>query len=234
MTAEHTPHDQNRTPRLVGWALLAGGLTFFVGGAMHPEEDPPDATLKEHLHAMYEDGNWYPGHGLLLVGTALIALALVALARSGALAQVRAAHTAAMAAAGASVLAVLAAFLHLVMASEGDRIAAGDTTPLTDANLVVESIAAPLFGLAVAWLAIVGSRTGTLGGRSAAVLAVLGGVPYAIAGGTFTFTDATDVLFPLAGFIGLWAVVTGVGVLRRSPAPNPSELPVAAEDIGAP
>ena len=41
-------------------------------------------TLKEHLRVMYEDGNWYASHTLQFIGVALMAVALVALARSGA------------------------------------------------------------------------------------------------------------------------------------------------------
>jgi len=47
-----------RSHPIVAWALLAGGAIFFVGGAMHPKEDPPGVSLKEHLRIMYKDGNW--------------------------------------------------------------------------------------------------------------------------------------------------------------------------------
>jgi hypothetical protein len=42
MTAVLQHGEQVRSPigARVPWALIAGGLIFFVGGAMHPEEDP--------------------------------------------------------------------------------------------------------------------------------------------------------------------------------------------------
>jgi hypothetical protein len=71
----------------------------------------------------------------------------------------------------------------------------------------------------VAFLAVVGPATRTLGNRLTAVLGVVGGVAYALAGATFLVTDALDPLFPLAGAIGLWAAGAAVGLLR-SPAPT--------------
>lgn len=199
----------------VPWTLIAGGVIFFVGGAMHPEEDPPDVTVKEHLRVMYEDGNWYASHTLQLIGVVLVAFALVALARSGALARVRRAQRAGVVAAAGAVGWAFGSFLHLIAATEADRIAAGRTTPLTDTLIPVETVTVPIFGLGVALLGIVGLRTSLIGNRTAAVCAVLGGVAYAVAGATFAFTDALDPLFPLASLIGVWAVVTGASMLRR-------------------
>jgi hypothetical protein len=39
------------------------------------------------------------------------------------------------------------------------------------------------------------------------VLAIIGGFGCALAGATFVWTDALDPLFPLAGLLGLWAIV---------------------------
>lgn len=91
MTAvlQHDDDVRTRISPPVPWAVIAGGVIFFVGGAMHPEEHPPDVTVKEQLRVMYEDGNWYASHTLQLMGVVLVAVALVALARSGALARVR-------------------------------------------------------------------------------------------------------------------------------------------------
>lgn len=211
-------HDENVRTRIsarVPWALIAGGVIFFVGGAMHPEEDPPDVTLKEHLRVMYEDGNWYPSHTLQFIGILLVAVALVALARSGALARIRRAQRAGVVAAVGAVGWAFGSFLHLIAATEADRIAADQTTPLTDALVAVETVTVPIFGVGVVLLAIVGLRTALIGNRTAAACAVIGGVAYATAGATFAFTDALDPLFPLASFIGVWAIVTGASMLRR-------------------
>ena len=65
---DHT-HVRVRTPPVVAWTLLAGGAIFFVGGAMHPEEDPPGVTLKEHLHSCTRT-TAVPRHTLILIGVA--------------------------------------------------------------------------------------------------------------------------------------------------------------------
>src|SRR5262249_34800813 len=77
-----------RSAQFVGWGLLVGGAFFFTGGSMHPKEDPPGVSLKEHLRVMYEDPVWYPSHTVLLIGMMLIAASLVVLARGRSLASV--------------------------------------------------------------------------------------------------------------------------------------------------
>jgi hypothetical protein len=192
---------------------MAGGIIYFLGGSLHPREDVEGVGVKERVLPMFRDDAWYPSHTLLLAGTGLIAvvLVLVALRRPFA----GRAHTALVAAAVASVLATLGTTLHLVMASEADHIAAHGSTPLTDLNTVVETVTAPAFGLTVAALAIIGAATRTFGNRAAAVLAVVGGVAYALASATFAFTDVLDPLFPVASLFGPWAVITAISLLRR-------------------
>lgn len=207
------PVRARRTSRLVGWGLLAGGALFFIGGGMHPKEDPPDVTVKEHLRIMFEDPTWYPSHAVLLAGMVLIAAALVALVR-GTLA-VPPAQSAAVLAAVTAVLAAAGMLLHLVIATESDEIDHGHATPLTDVNVVVETITTPAFGLGIAVLAAVGAATRTIGNWVVAVPGVVGGLAYALAGATFLITDRLNFLFPLAAGIGVWAVVAGIALLRR-------------------
>jgi hypothetical protein len=57
--------------------------------------------------------------------------------------------------------------------------------------------------------------TRTLDNWVAAALGVIGGLAYALAGGTFLLTDAFDPLFPVSSAIALWAVIVGVAALRR-------------------
>lgn len=210
---------------LAAWALLAGGVTWFVGGGLHPKEDPPGVSLKEHLHVMYLNDSWYPSHALLLLGIALIAAALVSLSRAGT--RNRRVQRATAFAAGAAAAATVAAFLHLVMAVEADRIAAHQATPVTDLQVVLEAVTAPVLGLAIATLAVLRASSSSLADRAAAVLGVVGGGAYGLAGGTFWFTDSLNALFPLAGCIGVWAVVTAVSVLRDR-APRAHTAPLVA------
>jgi hypothetical protein len=221
MTTMPTIEDEvrsRRAGRLVGWGLLAGGAIFFIGGSMHPHEDPPDVTLKEHLRIMFEDPAWYPAHALVLVGMALIAASLVALARDRALAHVRRGQAAVVVAAGAAVLGAVGMVLHLVAAVESDRIANGQSTPIIDVNLVVETFTVPAFGFSMAALALVGALTRTLGNRVVAVLGILGGVGFGLAGATFLLTDRLDFLFPAASGIGVWSITAGIGLVLRARA----------------
>lgn len=224
---EHTD-VRSRTTLRAAWALAAGGTLWFIGGAMHPKEDPPDLSVKEHLGVMFEDGGWYPSHALLLLGLALIAAALATLVRSGALAHVRPVQRTGAAAASAAAFATVAAVLHLVMATEAGRVAAGEATPIIDVQVVLETIAAPLLGLTVAALALVGASTRTIGSWPGAVLGAIGGVGYALAGATFLFTDALNALFPAAGLIGVWATLAGIGLIRRPSATLPSDATLTA------
>lgn len=215
-----------RTSHLVGWGLLAGGAIFFVGGAMHPKEDPPGVSAKEHLRVMYVDPAWYPAHALLLIGMLLIAATLVAVARRGTLAATPRAQTVGIIAAVAATLGALGMLLHLVAAIDADRIAAHRGTPITDVLGIVETLTVPAFGFSIAALAVVGSLTrvlGTLGHSVSTALAVAGGVGYGLAGGTILFTDRFDFLFPAASGIGVWAVAAGIGLLLGSRAVRPGE-----------
>jgi len=206
---------------LAGWSLVIGGVLFFLGGFLHPHEDPPDATLKEHMRVMFDDPAWYPAHAALVIGTSLIAVALVALVRGGTLRSAPHVHTAAVVAAVAACLTAPAMLIHLVAATEADKIASHQSTPIIDTQVVAETITSPLFGLSIAALGVIGAATRTLGNWLAAAFAVVGGVAYALAGGTFLLTEALDLLFPLAGAIALWAIITGIGLLRQEPAAAP-------------
>lgn len=208
-----------RIPAAAGWSLVAGGALWFVFGGMHPKEDPPDVTLKEHLAIMYENDAWYPSHAGLFLGMGLIALGLFAVVRSRTLQGSM--HRTVAVAAGATGAATAALLVHLVMAVDADRIAAGEATPITDVQIVLEAVTAPAAGVAIAVVAALGAATRRFGNRFAAAAGIVGGLAYALAGGTFWFTDALGPLFPLSGLIGVWAVVTGASTLRRATATTP-------------
>ena len=223
MTTEQMAEHQvraERTGRLVTWGLLAGGALFFVGGSMHPREDPPDATRHEVLRLMFVDPAWYPAHFLILVGSILIAASLVAMVRGGNLVAFPRARMAAVIAAAGAVLGALGALVHLLAALDADRIATHAATPFTNLMGPIETLTVPAFGFSIAALALVGGLTRTLGNRVTAVLGVVGGLGYGVAGGTILFTDRLDFLFPTASGIGLWAAAAGIGFLVRRGRPG--------------
>src|SRR5918996_751407 len=107
-----------QAPALVGWLLVLGGVLYFVGGSLHPKQDPEGVSLKEHLRVMYEDPAWFLSHSVFLAGMVLLAAALVLLERGGALRGVGRAHTAAVVAAVATTFATAGSLLHLVSGTE--------------------------------------------------------------------------------------------------------------------
>ncbi|MFE9644292.1 hypothetical protein ACFYO0_09180 [Streptomyces sp. NPDC006365] len=210
------PALARRTNLLTAWSLVTGGVFFLVGGAMHPTEDLPDLSMAQQLRAMYEDPAWYPGHGAMFIGMVLITAALFALDRDPRIANVPRARTATRVTALTSIAATVGALLHLVAATDADRIGQSDSTPpLSDVYLVVETISVPLFSFSVAALAVIGALTGTLGNRLTAVLGVVGGIGYGLAGGTAVFTPIFDFLFPTALGVALWMTAAGIGLLLR-------------------
>lgn len=68
-------------------------------------------------------------------------------------------------------------FLHLIAATEADRIAADQSAPLTDALIPVETVTVPIFAWASCSSPSSAWRTALVGNRTAAACAVVGGVP---------------------------------------------------------
>ena len=192
--------------RLNSWYLSVGGVLFFAGVALHPHEHVEGGTLEEQFHAMFSDSRWYPAHVLLLVGMALMAAALVGLARRVPTGLPR--RTTRFAA-FAAVVGTAAMVLHLFAKLDDANIVAGQTTPLLFAHAGVETITVPLVGIAFALLARAGGRSHVLGNPAVAAIGVVGGVGYALAGATAPFVATFTPLFDLVGLVGLWAAIVG-------------------------
>jgi hypothetical protein len=205
-----------RTNPLTAWSLAAGGALFLVGGALHPTDDHPELSMAQQLRTMYEDPIWYPGHGAMFAGMVLITAALFAFARDPRTVDVPRARTATAVTAATSALASVGALLHLVAATDVDRIGqSDDLPPLSTVYLILETISVPLFSFSVVALAVVGAMTGTLGNWLIAIPGVVGGIGYGLAGGTAMFTPVFDFLFPTALGVALWAVAAAVWLLLR-------------------
>lgn len=220
MTTKEARTLAGRISPLVGWGLVTGGAFFLAGGPMHPKQDPPGVSVKEHLRVMFDDPSWYPAHAVLLVGMVLIAASLVALVRGRGLVGLPRVHGMAVGAAVAAAVAALAMLLHLISAVDADAIAAGQSTPITDVQVVVETITVPAFGFSIAALAVIGAMTRTLGNPLTALFGVIGGVGYGLAGATILATDQLNFLFPAASGIAVWTIAAGVGLLLRQRAPS--------------
>ncbi|MFD7878213.1 hypothetical protein ACFV5G_29640 [Streptomyces sp. NPDC059766] len=214
-----------RPERVAGPLLVLGGVAFFAGGAIHPG-DSGEGSKVSQLHEMLVDSMWYPSHALLLAAMACFAAAILALRRGGGLGSGTATVTGVV-----SVIAVVATIgmtLHLFAALGADGIAGGEKTFLYQVQTWNETIVDPLWGLAVAALAVAGGLTRTLGHPITLALGLVGGLAFALASATIAFTDRFDALFPLASLIGIWAVVVG---LMMSPRKARSGDAASAPDL---
>ncbi|MEU4392742.1 hypothetical protein [Kribbella sp. NPDC023855] len=213
-TLASTPHRSRRVDRTAAVFLLLGGLAFFVGGALHPKDSSSGGTKLEQLHDMLVDPLWYPSHVVFLAAIALITAALLVIRRRGDLPDRMARLMTVVAA--ISVLATVAMLIHLFAATEADAIEHGHSTALIAFHTWNETIVNPLWGLAIATLAVAGGTTRTLGNRITLVLGLVGGLTFALATATIAFTDLFDLLFPVSSLIGVWAAAVGtIELLRR-------------------
>ncbi|MEO5709047.1 MAG: hypothetical protein ABIQ59_04415 [Nocardioidaceae bacterium] len=198
--------------RLISRSFLIGGALLLAGSALHPHEHVDNGTLEEQFHAMFTDPHWYPAHVLLLIGLAFMTVAVVGLARArpaslpGRTTQF---------AATAVVVGTAAMVLHLIAKLDNPHIVAGENTPLLYAHAAVETVTVPMLGIAFAMLAAAGGRCRVLGNPFVAVLGIIGGLGYALAGVTAPFMATFTPLFDLVSLVGVWAVIVGAMQLVR-------------------
>ncbi|MEP7089982.1 MAG: hypothetical protein ABI776_07700 [Nocardioidaceae bacterium] len=192
--------------RLISMFFVTGGAALLAGSALHPHEHVDNGTLEEQFHAMFSDSHWYPAHALLLLGLTLMTVVVVSLARTTPAGMSR--RTTRFAAI-ATVVGAAAMVLHLFAKLDDAHILAGENAPLLYAHAAVETITVPMLGIAFAMLAVAGGRSRVLGNPSVAVLGVVGGLGYALAGVTAPFMSTFTPLFDLVSLIGVWAMVVG-------------------------
>jgi len=199
-------------PRLISWAFAIGGTILLAGSLLHPDEHVDGGTMQQQFHAMFSNANWYPSHVLLLVGLALLTVAVVGLAR---MTPPTLPRRTTWFAAIMAVIATAAMVLHLVAKLDDANIVAGEKTPLLFAHAMSDTVIIPLFGIAFALLAIAGGRSRVLGNPFIAALGVIGGLGYALAAATAPFMETFTPLFELVRLLGVWALVIGAIHLLR-------------------
>jgi hypothetical protein len=198
--------------------LLVGGAAFFAGGGLHPRgSDSGDKT--EQLHSMLVDDLWYPAHAVLLLGMACFAAGFLAIRQRGGLGDRMGRLVSVVA--WIAVAATLGAVVHLFAATQAEDIEDGGTTFLVQVFTGVETLLNPVWGLAIAALALAGGITRTVGNRIVLALGLVGGVAYAMATATIAFTDLFDPLFAVGALVGVWGVAVGViGLVRGYDRPS--------------
>ena len=206
------------------WALIAGAVALFIGGMLHPEEDP---ALSGHAAqaAWIGDSLWIPSHSLILLSSILFAVGLIGLLRDRPALPAAARRAGWVAVAGAALSAV-ENVPHLAATFESDAAAAGHATPFLNTHMALALLAFPLFGCSVATLAVLGGRQ--LAHPVVAAGAVIGGIcwglgPWAV--GPLGL-ESLDVLFIIGMLMALWFAVVGVraALAKRPKARQPTGL----------
>ncbi len=223
-----------KNSKLSGYGLALGGLLVCVGGASHPH-GPMDSP-ESHVIGMLEDPTWVPTHTIALVGTAIIAASLIALARSG----VRPAKVTpylVVAAVGAA-LATNEYVPHIAAKLELDALRAGEAAPITRTHEVLAAYSGPVFGFGSALLALVVAITATRR-RSLWALVAIPGVVGGIAGGLavplllVTRDVQMTLLFPGVAGVAVFYILLGIGVARGAVLSTPEPDDARTEDLPA-
>lgn len=207
-----SPSGTTRLDRVGGVCLALGGITFFVGGATHPG-DSGEGNKIEQLHEMLVQPIWYPSHALLLLSMGLFAAGILAISRRRGLSDRMA--TVAKTVGGIGVLAAVGMAVHLFAAVEAESLEAGQPTLLSTVHTWNETIITTLWALSIAFLAVAGGLTKTVGNRVTIALGLVGGLAFVLAAATIAFTDRFDSLFAAGSLIGIWGVVTGAMAITR-------------------
>lgn len=202
-----SPPGIARLNRVSGVCLTLGGIAFFAGGAMHPG-DSGEGNKIEQLHEMLVQPIWYPAHALLLLSMGLFAAGILAISRRSDLSDgmVRVTKTVG----GIGVLATVGMTVHLFGALEAESLEAGRPTLLSTVQTLNETIINTPWALSIAFLAVAGGLTRTVGNRITIALGLVGGLALALAAATVPFTDRFDPLFAFGSLIGIWGIAVGV------------------------
>ncbi len=214
-------------------AAIGGALLLFVGTLLHPSgADPNDALAAFTEYA--DDQLWIASHLTQLLGVAMMVGALVHLSRI--LATGSASGWAWLGAAGAIASLAAAAALQAVdgialkiMVDAWAEAAEPDRTTLFYAAYGVRqievglaSIMSLLFGLTVGvyGVALIADRSFA---RWLGWLAIIGGIPTAVAGVVMAYTGfsglAMAIIMPSSSLLLIWMIALGVLLWRRDDNP---------------
>jgi hypothetical protein len=219
---------------------ITGAVILFVGTYLHPMSADPNVALAAFTEYA-ASGNWVAIHLMQLFGVVLIAASLVLLSRK--MAEGPAAEWATLGAAGAIASVAIAAALQAVdgvaLKFMVDMWAATPEPAMFSAALGVRQIevglasmtslllglTAAIYGIA---LLIDGRFPGWIG-----VVAIVGGVPTAVAGVVMAhtgFSNAAMVLgMPSNSSLIVWMIILGVYEWKRPVVQAPRDQKVALQ-----
>ena len=212
-------------------ALVASGLLAAVGGGMHPDVDAAGNTAREELAVMTADDAWVPGHSLLTLSVALLALGLWGARRSG---RWPGADRALKVGVVAVLLYLVESVMHTAAAVDADNLAHGHSAPVAMTHLALAAFLYPVSGAAIVWMASsIGAEWGRL--RFLSAFGIIGGCVHAVVVPmTLLLTDTeTTPLFATAGMtLAAWSIAVGlIGMTRPAPRREAS-VRSAQEPVG--
>jgi hypothetical protein len=165
---------------------------------------------------MLADRAWVPAHALLLVSFVLAAAGLAGLARSRVLSA--AGTLAARVAVAGAALSTVEMTFHLAAVTERHAFAVGRSAPIVSIHMALAVVAYPVFGLAIAALAII--ERGRLGRlwRAACVVGALGAIAHGVSAPIVVLSrdQQFSPLFKGAASMAIWFVVLSVVAPRLS------------------
>jgi hypothetical protein len=200
--------------QVAGRLTAVAGILFIAGGALHPAVTR-HVSFARHTANMLARGTWLPSHSLLLVSLIVLGGGLARLRRScGDDARLEAVVLVAMAAIGLGALELV---FHLAAKVERADLLAGRHVPIVATHEALAVVAYPIYGIALAAVAVELART--KGGifRSVALLGIAGGILHGIAAPLVVLSRDQDLSFLFKGavLLGIWMVIAGAALARR-------------------
>jgi hypothetical protein len=208
-TTSATPAPPQRRDLVSGSAFIAGAACFLPSGLLHPEPGP--GTGLEQIHMMVTDSTWIPSAALALAAFACFAVAFARISgtpdRLG-----RALRWGALTSAAVAV----GQLVYLFGGVGAEPLARDESNWFSSVMFVTHLFVNPLWGLAVAAIAVIGGLSRRLLGRVGLVAGLVGGLAWTVSMATAPYLDVDDVLFPVAGMLLTgWTLALGIVLLRR-------------------
>ncbi len=224
--------SEHNNYKICALAAIAGDLTLFVGTSLHPSNADPNDPLAAFTEYA-ADLSWITSHLMQLFGIILIVVALVFLSRL--MSNGGGASWAYLGVLGAGASLSVAAVLQAVdgialkvMVNSWAAASAADKEMLFLATFAVRqieiglaSILGLLFGITVTiyGIALVSDRSFP---KWLGWLAILGGIPIAVAGIVIAYTGFSDLAMTInlsaSSLVLVWMIVVGVWMWRLASA----------------
>lgn len=164
--------------RIHAWRLVlaASAVALVAGGSQHPSSDAED-SLRQELATMTADDRWVPGHALIVLSTALLAVGLWMAFRQRVW-PTRVQRTLGLAALAVS-LYVVETVAHLAAAVDSDALASGDSAPVAFTHVGLSTVLYPVTGWALVFLTVAFGRVWTGWRRVVAGIGIVAGLMHA-------------------------------------------------------